>query len=200
MDLQLKWWPCVNLGRDRTVRFARFQTLVLSITCLGVGCGTPSDQSAACPAIEVSAVADAQSDSTRPVVLNDGTTIPLTRTPLVTSADITGANASLTEGQWVLNVDVTAEAAQRVQDFSKQNVGRTMAFLVDGKVHRTPRILDPITGQGFLIGRFEQADAERLATAISNGCKRSLPGRAGKEFTAGAVVRATGAALPPRFL
>jgi preprotein translocase subunit SecD len=67
----------------------------------------------------------------------------LTKTPLVTRADITGANASLTEGQWVLNVDVTDEAAQRIQDFSKQNVGRRMAFLVDGKVHRTPRVLDP---------------------------------------------------------
>jgi len=120
----------------------------------------------------VSAVADAQSDSTRPVALNDGKTIPLTKTPLVTNADITGANASLTEGQWVLNVDVTDEAARRVQDFSRQNVGRTLAFLVDGTVRSTPKILDPITGNGFLIGGFEQADAERLATAISNGCKR----------------------------
>jgi len=150
----------------------RFRNLALLMICVCLGCGTPSDQSAACPAIEVSVVADVQSDSTRPVTLNDGTTIHLTRTPLVTSADITGANASLTEGQYVLNVDVTDEGAKRVQVFSKQNVGRTMAFLVDGKVQRTPRIMDPITGKGFLIGVFEQADAERLATAISSGCKR----------------------------
>lgn len=145
---------------------------VLLMMCVCLGCGTPPDKSAACPAIEVSAVADMQSDSTRPVALNDGTKIPLTRTPLVTSADITGANASLTEGQWVLNLDVTDEAAKRVQDFSKQHVGRTVAFLVDEKVQSTPRILDTITGKGFLIGGFKRADAERLATAISNGCKR----------------------------
>jgi preprotein translocase subunit SecD len=119
----------------------------------------------------VSAVAVAQADSTRPVALNDGTEIRLTKTPLVTSADITGANASLTEGQWVLNVDVTDDAAHRVQEFSKQNVGRTIAFLVDGKVQRTPRIRDPITGNGFLIGKFNRAVAEELATAITNGCK-----------------------------
>lgn len=171
MNKQLNWWPCRDLRRDRREPFPTFHNLVLLIMCLCLGCGTPPDQNAMCPAIEVSAVADAQSDSTRPVALDDGTTIPLTRTPLLTSADITGANASLTEGQWVLNVDVTDEAARRVQDFSKQNVGRTMAFLVDGKVHRMPRILDPIAGNGFLIGRLEQADAERLATAISNGCK-----------------------------
>ena len=147
--------------------------LVLLMMCVCLGCGKAPDQRPACPAIDVSVVATMQSDSTRPVALDDGTKIPLTRTPLVTSADITGANASLTEGQWVLNVDVTDEAAKRVRDFSKQNVGRTMAFLVEGKVHSTPRILDPITGKGFLIGgAFKQADAERLATAIRNGCKR----------------------------
>ena len=172
MDKQLPWRLCMNLRRDHKMPFATFHNLVLLIMWTCLGCGTPPDQSAACPAIELSAVADVQSDSTRPVALNDGTTIPLTRTSLVTSADISGANASLTEGQWVLNVDVTDEAAGRVQDFSKQNVGRTMAFLVDGKVRSTPKILDPITGKGFLIGGFDQADAERLATAITNGCKR----------------------------
>lgn len=170
MDKQLPWRRCMNLRRGRKMPFATFHSLVLLILWACFGCSAPPDQSAACPAIELSAVADVQSDSTRPVSLNDGTTIPLTRTSLVTSADISGANASLTAGQWVLNVDVTDEAAGRVQAFSKQNVGRTVAFLVDGKVRSTPKILDPITGKGFLIGGFDQADAERLATAITNGC------------------------------
>jgi preprotein translocase subunit SecD len=162
----------VSLRRDRKATFETFHNLALPMMWVCLGCGTPPDQSASCPTIEVSAVADVPSDSTRPVALNDGTTIALTGTPLVTSADITGASASLTEGQWVLNLDVTDQGAKRIQDFSQQHVGRTLAFLVDGKVHRTPRILDPITGKGFLIGGFEQADAERLATAINNGCER----------------------------
>lgn len=127
---------------------------------------------AACPAVEVSAVADVQTDSTKVVALNDSTNILLSRTPLVTSGDVTGAKASLTDGQWVLDLDVTDAAAERVQDFSNQHLGRTVAFLVDGKVQRTPRIADPITGKGFLIGGFNQADAERLAAAIRNGCSR----------------------------
>src|SRR5688572_14638740 len=114
MDNQLRWRLCVNLRRNRKVPFATFRNLMLLMICVSLGCGTPSDQSPACPAIEVSVVADVQSDSTRPVTLNDGATIPLTRTPLVTSADITGASASLTEGQYVLNVDVTDESAKRV--------------------------------------------------------------------------------------
>jgi len=173
MHEQLPWRLCVNLRRDRKVPFATFHNVVvLLMVCLCLGCGTPPDQRAACPAIEVSAVAEVQSDSTRPIALNDSTKIALTGTPLVTNADITGAKASLTEGQWVLDFAVTDEAAKRVQDFSKQHVGRTVAFLVDGKVHSTPRIRDRITGKGFQIGRFEQADAERLATTLNNGCKR----------------------------
>jgi preprotein translocase subunit SecD len=79
---------------------------------------------------------------------------------------------SLTEGQFVLNLDVTAEAAGRVQAFSELTAGRTVAFLVDGRVLRTPTIRDPITVNGFLIGRFAQAEAERLANAINTGCSR----------------------------
>ena len=74
MDKELRWRLYVNLRRDRQVPFATFNLTLLMIgVCLG--CGTPSNQSAACPAIEVSVVADVQSDSTRPVTLNDGTTI-----------------------------------------------------------------------------------------------------------------------------
>ncbi|HEX5436472.1 MAG TPA: hypothetical protein VFW98_04900 [Gemmatimonadaceae bacterium] len=134
------------------------------------------DQRAACPAIAVSALADAPTDSTRPVALNDSTTIPLTRTPLVTSADITGATASLTQGQWVLNLDVTDEAAKRIQDFSKQHVGRTVAFLVDGKVQSTPRIMDRITGKGFQIGGFKRADAAYGWSAQAESRTVSRPG------------------------
>ena len=100
--------------------------------------------------------------------VNAGSRLPAT----LTTSDITSATASLTEGQWVLNVDVTDRAAKRIQAFSEQHVGRMLAFLVDGQVHSTPRILDPITGKGFLIGRFDEANAERLASAINKGCKR----------------------------
>jgi preprotein translocase subunit SecD len=145
--------------------------MALLMMCACLGCTKSPAHRAACPAIEMSAVADEQSDTTRTVAVTDGSKIPLTQTPLVTSADVTGARASLTDGQWVLNVDMTDAAAKRVRDFTRQNVGRTVAFLVEGKVRSTPTIKDPITGKGFLVGGFDQADAQRLATAISNGCK-----------------------------
>jgi SecD/SecF fusion protein len=145
------------------------RSVYLAILLL-VACGRSDAQRATCPTIEVSVVADVPSDSDRSVALPDGKRILLTGTPLLTSLDVTGASASLTEGQYVLNLSVSAEAAARVQAFTEQNVGRTMAFLVDGRVVRTPMIKDPITGTGFLVGAFERAEAERLADALSGGC------------------------------
>ncbi len=120
----------------------------------------------------MSVVADVQSDSTRPATLADGTTIQVTRTQLITNADITGASASQDGGEYVLKLDMNDAGAKRVQAFSRQNVGRTMALLLDGKVRSTPKIMGQLTGRGLQIGTFDQADAERLAKAINNGCKR----------------------------
>jgi preprotein translocase subunit SecD len=119
----------------------------------------------------MSVVADTQTDSTKTVTLNDTATILISRTPLVATGDITGATASLTDDQWVLNFTVSDDAAKRVHEVTKQHVGRNLALVVDGKVHGTPRIGSAIVGNRYRIDGFNQADAERLATAINNGCR-----------------------------
>jgi preprotein translocase subunit SecD len=120
----------------------------------------------------MSAVADTKTDSSKTVTLDDTTTILMSRTPLVTTRDITGATASQTDDQWILSFTVTDDAAKRVRDFTEQHVGRNLALVVDGKVHGTPRIASAIVGNSYRIGGFNRADAERMATAISNGCRR----------------------------
>ena len=149
-------------------------TLLSLMICLCLACATTGHEAGApCPAIEMSAVADTQTDSSKTATtLNDTTTILISRTPLVATGDITGATASPTEDQWVLSFTVTDDAAKRVHEFSKQHVGRNLALVVDGKVHGTPRIAGAITGNRYRIDGFNRADAERLATAISNGCRR----------------------------
>ena len=146
-------------------------TLLSLMICLCLACATSHEASVPCPVIEMSPVADAQTDSSKTVTLNDTTTILMSRTPLVATSDITGATASQPDDQWVVNFTVTDDAAMRVQEFTKQNVGRNMALVVDGKVHSMPRIAGAIVG-GYRIDGFNRADAERLATAISNGCRR----------------------------
>jgi preprotein translocase subunit SecD len=157
---------------DRKPPFVIVRILLSSMICLCLGCAARHETGASCPAIEMSAVADTQTDSSKSVTLNDTMAVLMSRTPLVATGDITGATASQTEDQWVLNFTVTDDAAKRVHEFSKQHVGRNLALVVDGKVHGTPRIAGALTGNGYRIDGFNRADAERLASAISNGCRR----------------------------
>ena len=163
---------CVSPRMDRKPPFVIVHTLLSLMICLCLACTTRHEAGAPCPAIEMSEVADTHTDSTKTVTLNDTTTILMSRTPLVATGDITGATASQTEDQWVLSFTVTDDAAKRVHEFSKQHVGRNLALVVDGKVHGTPRIAGAIIGNRYRIGGFNRADAERLATAISNSCRR----------------------------
>ena len=163
---------CVSTRMDRKPRLVIVHTLLSLMICLCLACAaTGREAGAPCPAIEMSAVADTQTDSSKTVTLNDTTTILTSRTPLVATGDITGATASLTEDQWVLNFTVTDDAAKRVHEVTKQHVGKTLALVVDGKVYGTPRIAAAIIGNKYQIGGFDQSHAEWMATAISNGCR-----------------------------
>ena len=163
---------CVSPRMDRKPPVVIVHTLLSLMICLCLACATRHEAGATCPAIEMSGVADTQTDSSKSVTLNDNTTILISRTPLVATGDITGATASQAEDQWVLNFTVTDDAAKRVHEFSKQHIGKNLALVVDGKVHGTPRIASALTGNGYRIEGFNRADAERMATAISNGCRR----------------------------
>ena len=163
---------CVSTRMNRKPAFVIIHTLLSLMICLGLACAPRHEAGARCPAIEMSAVADTQTDSSKSVTLNDTTRILMSRTPLVATRDITGATASQTDDQWILNFTVTDDAAERVRDFTNQHVGRNLALVVDGKVHGTPRIASAIVGNRYRIEGFNRADAERLATAISNGCRR----------------------------
>jgi preprotein translocase subunit SecD len=162
---------CVSPRTDRKPLFVIVHTLLSMMICLCLACAARREAGTPCPAIEMSAVADTPTDSSKTVTLNDTTTILISRTPLVATGDITGASASQSQDQWVLNFTVTDDAAKRVHEFSKQHAGSNLALVVDGKVHGTPRIAGAIIG-GYRIGGFNRGDAERLATAINNGCRR----------------------------
>jgi preprotein translocase subunit SecD len=117
-----------------------------------LGCSNATPRRAACPAIEITSIAD----STR----------------LITTSDIVDARPSQTDGRWVLNIDVTDDAAKRIQDFSKTHVGQTIALVDDGKTTGTPRITGPLTGKGIQIDAGDKAGAESMAAAIKDGCRR----------------------------
>src|SRR5829696_3214031 len=107
-------WSCVSPRMDRKPPFVIVRTLLSLMICLCLACATRNEAGAPCPAIEMSAVADTQPDSSKAVTLNDTMTILVSRTPLVATGDITSASASQTGDQWVVNFTVTDDAAKRV--------------------------------------------------------------------------------------
>ena len=141
--------------------------LLVSIVSCVLNAQTQTSVTSACPTIEVSIVADKSIQSARQISSPEGEIISLIGRPLLTMDDFTDANVSLTEGQTVLNVSMSTESAKRVQSFTANHVGTRIAFLVNGRVINTPKILDPITGKGFLIGPFSRDEAQKLANSIN---------------------------------
>src|SRR3954470_24348133 len=88
---------CVSPRMTRKPSFVIVHTLLSLMICLCPACTTRGDASAPCPVIEMSVVADRQTDSGKTVTLNDTATILISRTPLVATGDITSATASQTE-------------------------------------------------------------------------------------------------------
>ena len=140
----------------------------LSLFAALLTCSLLSAQAPNCQTIEVSIVAERPDRSARQIVAGDGKRTYLPAKPLLTNNDFTHATVTLTEGQFVLNLDMTPGGAQSIQSFTNNNVGKQMAFVVNGRLIRTPKIRDPIVGNGFLIGAFSRDQAQKLANAVNH--------------------------------
>jgi preprotein translocase subunit SecD len=147
--------------------------IMVSLSCPILSGQTPASVMPTCPTLEVGIVAERSDAAVRRISSASGVVISLTEKPLLTIRDFTDANVSVTEGQVVLNLSMTTESAKRVREFTANNVVKMIAFLVNGLVIKTPKIVDPITGKGFLIGPFEPDEAQKLADSINHraiGC------------------------------
>ena len=82
---------CVSPRMDRKPPSAILHTLLSLMICLCLACAARHETGASCPAFEMSAVADTQTDSSKSVTLNDTMTVLMSRTPLVATGDVTGA-------------------------------------------------------------------------------------------------------------
>src|SRR5712672_2695540 len=98
----------------------------LPFLATSIACGLLSAQVPNCQTIEVSIVAEKPDRSTRRIPSSEGKLVYLTEKSLLTNNDFTHATVTLTEGQFVLNLDMSAGSARRVQTFTENNVGKEM--------------------------------------------------------------------------
>lgn len=121
-----------------------------------------SNQRSTCPQVEIAAVAQ-----------QPGASGP-DKTTLVSPPEVVDAYVNITEGQPVLNLSFKPEAARKVRDFTAAHVGGSIAMIVDGKVARVVKVLDPITGDGVLISPVERPAADDLAAKLK-ACATGQP-------------------------
>ena len=71
-----------------------------------------------------------------------------------------------TDGKPGFNVELTPAGSEKYEKVSTANVGRILAIMVDGKIVMTPKILDPVRAQGFLLTMQTEREAKEISAKI----------------------------------
>jgi hypothetical protein len=93
-------------------------------------------------------------------------TLFLKEEPAFTNSDIQTANASQRDGLWNVQFRMTEEASERFYTFTKQNVNKKIAIVIDDRVISAPHVNEAIRGNGEISGNFTRAEAERVANGL----------------------------------
>jgi len=142
-----------------------FGIICMTITLLA-GAAVSQATSGFAP-IEIRLVAQEPGRGRALPVAGSGGTIEVERETLLGPADFAGVGeVEWTEGKPGFNVALTPAGAQKYEQVSTGNVGRTLAIIVDGRIHMTPKILDPVRAQGFLLTMNTEAEARQLAATV----------------------------------
>jgi preprotein translocase subunit SecD len=83
---------------------------------------------------------------------------------------LTDAQPTFQDGRPVVNFNFDAQGARRFGDATKENVGKSLAIVLDGKVVSAPVIREPILGgRGIISGSFTVQQANDLALVLRAG-------------------------------
>jgi protein-export membrane protein SecD len=72
-------------------------------------------------------------------------------------------------GQWQIGFELTGAGSDQFFEYTRANVGRVLAIVLDGRVLSAPVINAPIRDSGVITGRFGQAEADSLAVQMRYG-------------------------------
>jgi preprotein translocase subunit SecD len=117
--------------------------------------------------IEIRLVADKPGDGQALVVEGSDKTLAVEPGTLLGPSDFMSVGeVEWTDGKPGFNVGLTPAGAGKLERISADNVGRTLAIIVDGRILSAPKILDPVKAQGFLLTVDTEAEARDLAAKV----------------------------------
>jgi preprotein translocase subunit SecD len=94
------------------------------------------------------------------------------RSPIVTGTDLQSATTSPSTNfpnQYQVDFVLSTAAASRFGPFTKANIGRRMAIVLDRRVQTAPTINGPIEDRGMIEGNFSEESSKDLALVLRAG-------------------------------
>ncbi len=89
---------------------------------------------------------------------------------VLSNADIQGASVQKTKDGFGISLTFTEVGGKKFEEITRDNIGKILAIVVDGKLITVPVIRESITGgQAFIHGKFTQEEAIRIARGIVGG-------------------------------
>ena len=86
-----------------------------------------------------------------------------------TEIDDAAAGTSPTDGAWIVLLDFKSQGRSAWAEYTAANVGKNVAFTLDGRVISAPTINQPINGQTTITGDFDQEKSTELANQLRYG-------------------------------
>jgi len=96
----------------------------------------------------------------------------LRETPVLSGGEVADAHAGFDARttQPIVSFRFNAEGARKLAQFTKDNLGRPFAIVLNGRVISAPVIREPILGStGQISGNFTVADAHHIAAKLKSG-------------------------------
>jgi preprotein translocase subunit SecD len=86
-----------------------------------------------------------------------------------TQIDDASAGTDSTTGEWIVLLDFRSEGRAKWAEYTAANIGKNVAFTLDGRVVSAPTIQNAINGQTTITGQFDQESATTLANQLRYG-------------------------------
>lgn len=92
--------------------------------------------------------------------------------PVLSSHDFAGARVEARNGGSVVEIQLSAEGARKLRDYSAKHVGEDLAIVLDGHVVSAPKLRVPISGALMQVDSFGKEEATQIANAINLSIKK----------------------------